>query len=231
VKLDLGCGRNCAPGYEGVDIAPLPGVKHVHNLLSFPWPFEPGAVAGIRCSHLIEHLPTLFWTPGSLFGGGDWTRRLTPYQVDATSVDLLLKFFDECGRILAPGGTLLVECPQVHNHRAFQDSTHRRFLVPEFFFYLSAVWRKEMGLEHGAYGISCDFSLKVDHTFPKVPSKEAEMLMRTQQGRRILLERDRERWNVTEDLRVTLVKVDPAEVPAEASKDDVFVMPPVGGPS
>ena len=222
-RLDLACGVHCAPGFEGVDISPCHAdVKHVVDLMAFPWPWADQSVSELRCVHYIEHVGAGYWTPRvSDPRVGD----VTPFQRGHLSVDLLMKFFAECHRVLEPGGVLTVECPQAHNNRAYQDPTHRRFIVPETFFYLSAEWRRQMGLEHGSYGVSCDFSFSIDHTFPEAPSKEIEMLMRTQGGRQIVASRDRERWNVTEDLRVRLVKMaaaaGPVPSPTASSGDEM----------
>ncbi len=167
LKLDLACGRSCQPGFEGVDVAPLPGVKYVHNLLSFPYPFADGSVSEIHCSHFVEHLPMLFWTPRNermgrvSIGAPEWIERLTPYQVDETSVELLMKFFQELWRILAPNGKVTILCPQAQNVRAYQDPSHRRFIVPTTFLYLDRDWRAANGLEHGAYSGSDAMDFKM----------------------------------------------------------------------
>ena len=187
LKLDFACGEHCTPGYEGVDIAPCkgseikdekgnvtgrhPDVRHVHNLLSFPWPFDDESVESIACSHFVEHLPMLFFTApkNGASSAQSWEECLTPYQVDDTSVELFMKFFSECYRILAPGGEMTIQTPQAHNDRAFQDPSHRRFLVPASYLYLDAEWRRLNGLEHAAYGVECDFPISlafVQHTFP-----------------------------------------------------------------
>ena len=57
MRLDLGCGPNPEPGYEGVDIHP--DAQHVVDLQAFPWPFPDDSVTAARSSHLVEHLPDL----------------------------------------------------------------------------------------------------------------------------------------------------------------------------
>lgn len=203
VRLDVACGANCVPGFEGLDIAPLPGVKHVHNVLSFPWPFADESVDEVWCSHFIEHLPMLLWTPGY----ANWQDALSPFQKTDRSVDLFLKFFDEVHRILKPGGKATFVCPQAKNDRAFQDPTHRRFIVPASFFYLDARWRKLNGLEHAAYGVSCDFPMdgpegaKIEPTWNPEQRTKIEGLHRD-----AILADMKHYWNYTEDLRADLVK-------------------------
>jgi hypothetical protein len=143
-KLDLACGENCAEGYEGVDEAALPGVVHVVDLFKFPWPFDDNSVAEIRCSHFIEHVPCDYVT------------------VNGKRKDALFAFFDECYRILIPGGHMHVLCPAARNDRAFQDPTHRRFIVAQTFLYLSREARQGMKLSH--YNAECDFGMNVNPT-------------------------------------------------------------------
>ena len=153
-KLDLACGASKAEGFEGADIASLPGVDHVFDIFQFPWPFADASFDEVRSSHFIEHIPHAFYTPNPRFAIG---QNLTAMAEGPHSVELFLKFFDECFRILKPGGSLHVLCPHGHSDRIFQDPTHRRVIVHATFDYLDRDWRKANGLEHAAYGVSCHF--------------------------------------------------------------------------
>jgi hypothetical protein len=75
-------------------------------------------------------------------------------------VDLLFRFFDEAYRILAPDGWMDVITPCARNNRAFQDPTHRRFIVAETFLYLARKFRDLNKLDH--YGVTCDFGVDVN---------------------------------------------------------------------
>lgn len=55
--LDVGCGDAKVNGAIGMDIAPLEGVDIVHNLTSYPWPFEDETFDEIYMLNIIEHLP------------------------------------------------------------------------------------------------------------------------------------------------------------------------------
>src|SRR2546422_11352113 len=57
--LDIGCGRNKAPGAIGIDKIALPGVDIVHDLNSFPYPFGDSSFDEIYATHVIEHLDTI----------------------------------------------------------------------------------------------------------------------------------------------------------------------------
>lgn len=153
LKLDLGSGQSPRDGFEGVDIAKAPGVTHVLNLWQFPWPWADNSVDELHCSHFVEHIPMEYV--------GD--AHTTPGKVNPhLGKDLLFAFFDECFRILKPEGTMTVIVPAARSNRAFQDPTHRRFIVAETFCYLSEEWRKGNRLDH--YGVKCNFIGNVTHT-------------------------------------------------------------------
>lgn len=225
MKLDLACGANCAEDFEGVDIAKVnEKVKHQANLLAFPWPFADESVDEIRCSHFIEHLDMLFFTPpGSIRSDGYCTKlrddptwrfedALTAVQVSDRSVDLFLKFFDECWRILKPGGTLSVSCPHGHSDRAFQDPSHRRFIVTDTWAYLDRDWRKANGLEHGAYGVQCHFPFARRQLFGrKSPEQERELAGMTPVTQDQTVARW---WNMISDFHAVLTK-EPTPVPIQ----------------
>jgi Glycosyltransferase like family len=223
-RVDIGCGECPADGHEGMDVADLPVVKHVHNINNFPWPFEPGSLAGINCSHVVEHIYELFWhpepvapicmPPGADPDEYEWTRHLTAFQVDGRSVCLFMKFFDEVHRVLAPGGTAKIQVPHGRSSRAFQDPTHRRFLQEaSFLLYLNKEWRRKSGLMHGAYGVECDFEINYTHlirdwNFVRSIGPESD-----EDFQPWIAERLRAFWDVADDLDVTLTK----RVPAAAS--------------
>jgi hypothetical protein len=144
LKLDLACGQSCREGFEGVDL--WPGAKHVVNLMKFPWPWADRSVDELHCSHFVEHLPMIYVTPRGEF-------RAVPEGPE--DKDLFFAFFDECHRLLKPGGLMTVIVPALRSNRAFQDPTHRRFLPSEAFLYLNREWREANRLDH--YGVSCDF--------------------------------------------------------------------------
>jgi hypothetical protein len=130
LKLDLGCGLNVREGFEGVDFVAGPGVKHVVDLLKFPWPFEDASVEEASCAHFFEHVPG----------------KLRP------------KFMDELYRILVPEGKATIVCPYHSSVRAIQDYTHEwPPIAAETFLYFNKGWREQNKLTHGFYDMKCDF--------------------------------------------------------------------------
>lgn len=117
--------------------------------------------------------------------------------------DLFFAFFDECWRILEktsnpaqPAGVMTVLCPCARSNRAFQDPTHRRFIVAETFLYLNRDWRKLNKLDH--YRVDCHFGIDV---VPIIPT-ELSLLHPEAQQRRF-----NENWNTVMDWQARLVAV------------------------
>jgi predicted SAM-dependent methyltransferase len=150
LRLDLAAGQSPREGFEGVDI--WEQSQHVVNLLRFPWPFATSSVDELHCSHFIEHIPMEY-----VDDEGNYVPAGTP-----GAKDLLFKFFDECWRVMKPDAWLTVVTPCARNNRAFQDPTHRRFIVAETFLYLFADWRKANKLDH--YNVDCNFGGDVNPT-------------------------------------------------------------------
>lgn len=157
LKLDLAAGQRPREGFEGVDI--WPQSKHVVDLTKYPWPFADNCAEELHCSHYMEHVPAREIEDRDLVKVDSLTDR-----INFLGKDHLFAFFDECYRILAPGGTMRVIVPALRNNRAFQDPTHRRFIPAETFLYFSAEWRKINMLDH--YRADCNFGVNVVPTVP-----------------------------------------------------------------
>lgn len=155
LKLDLACGQNPKEGFEGVDLYAA-NAKHKVDLFKFPFPWEDSSVSEIHCSHFIEHLPCREVEERDLAlpAGLDPAQHAELHR-ELIGKDFLFAFFDECYRILRPEGKMMVICPAASGDRAFQDPTHRRFIVQATFFYLWRQWRSDNGLSH--YRVNCNF--------------------------------------------------------------------------
>ncbi len=129
IKLDLGCGRSCQPGFIGVDLyADEAQIKH--DLFKFPFPFKPESVDEIHCSHFIEHIPQEKRWP----------------------------FFEECWRMLKPDGIMKITVPNWKSERSYGDMTHQWPPVTAmFFWYLNKGWREANKLTYGPYDIKANF--------------------------------------------------------------------------
>lgn len=134
MKLDLGCGKNKRPGFEGVDAIAFEGVDHVCDLTQSPWPWADASVEEAHASHFVEHLTA-------------------PQRV---------AFVNELYRVLIPGGACQIIVPHWASCRAYGDMTHQWPPVSEFwFFYLNKDWRAinapHGDSQHVPGGYSCDF--------------------------------------------------------------------------
>lgn len=180
LKLDFGCGMAPEEGHEGVDIRPGCG-KHLVNLFQFPFSWQDSSVAEINANHFVEHIPAR---------DVDTRDNCDPAFVGR---DYFLAFFDECYRILVPGGKMIVKVPCSRSDRAFQDPTHRRFINQYTFSYLNAKMRTELGVSH--YQVSCDFDSVV------VPIGPSEFALYCDEVR---ANRFNSHWNAVLDIHATL---------------------------
>lgn len=168
-KLDLACGQRPQAGFEGLDI--FEGAQHRWNLAAYPWRLTKRDASGVaigteaiadssilelHCSHYIEHIPMEY-----VDDAGEPVRFGTPGARDS-----LFRFFDECYRILIPGGHATIVCPANRSDRADWDPTHRRRIAQMTFGYLWIEWRKANALDH--YNIQCNFAAQVGFTQDKV---------------------------------------------------------------
>lgn len=139
LKLDLGCGQRCQPGFTGVDLYGDPAIKF--DLMTFPWTFaEDDSVDEVWCSHFFEHVPG-------------------PTRIP---------FMDELWRIMKIGAKATFITPYWSSMRAVQDPTHAWPPVCEAsYLYFDRNWREQNMLTH--YLGKCNFSFGYGHiTQPEV---------------------------------------------------------------
>lgn len=201
LKIDLACGQSPREGFDGADISPCKEVKHVLNLWQFPWPWATSSVAELHCSHHIEHIPMCYIRPqtytaqdGTLMSTGSAKYAEAPDCPGCK--DLFVAFMDECYRVLKPNGKLTIICPNARSNRAFQDPTHRRFIVAESFGYFNKKWRDDNKLDH--YGIESNFEISVN----PIISQDMTLLHPEAQARQFNMN-----WNVVHDWHAVLTAV------------------------
>lgn len=136
-RLDLGCGKNPAPGFVGVDSRDF-GQEIVADLRK-PWPFQSNSVEEVNCSHFVEHL---------------------------TACERI-HFSNELYRILVPGGKAQVVVPHWNSPRAYGDLTHQWPPITEWWFlYLNKGWRESQAPHNDEYTcdfeITYGYSLRAD---------------------------------------------------------------------
>jgi hypothetical protein len=143
VRLDLECGQSPRERFQGVD--QFAQAEHRVNLLRFPWPWETGSVDEIHCSHFVEQIPTTYFGP---------VGKYSDVPRSAKDKDIFFAFFDECWRILRPGGLMSVILPTFSSNRVFQDPAHRRCVPVETLLFLGREWRELDRFGH--YRVACD---------------------------------------------------------------------------
>jgi predicted SAM-dependent methyltransferase len=103
--LDLGCGNRKKEGAIGVDINPDTNADVVHDLNTFPYPFDDSMFEEIYADNVIEHL------------------------------DSVLKVMEEIHRISKPSARIVIKIPYFRSRYAFIDPTHKHYLTVESFSY------------------------------------------------------------------------------------------------
>ena len=103
--LDLGCGNKKRSGAIGVDFNERTDADIVHNLNSFPYPFDDASFDEIYLDNTLEHL------------------------------DDVLGVMEEVHRICKPGGMVKVIVPYFRSIWASIDPTHKHFFTVESFAY------------------------------------------------------------------------------------------------
>lgn len=136
LRINLGAGEDLQAGWTNVDMIELPGIDVVHNLIHFPYPFEDSSAIEMKAVDVIEHLPT--------------------YIGEAHGV---IKFLEECHRILKPGGTLFLQTPGWKAEFLWIDPTHvRGFDIQSMDFFDPST---HFGKTTGFYS-KCKFSVRAE---------------------------------------------------------------------
>jgi len=96
ILLNLGAGNDIKDGYINHDIVDLSGIDVVHNLNSYPWPWDDNSVDEIIAFDLLEHL------------------------------DDFILVMEELYRVMKPEGVLHIKVPYWNSAFTYMDPTHKR---------------------------------------------------------------------------------------------------------
>jgi len=176
-RVDLACGQQKEKGWIGIDRQEIDGVDTVHDLLTFPWPFEDNSIYEMRCAHFVEHIPH------QLFSDGVWNGK-----------DGLVQFMEEVYRCLQPLGTITIIVPYYTSVRAWQDPTHCRAMTDITFNYFCKKQAQGALVDH--YTGKCDFEM-----LSKQLSVNSEFQPKSEEAKRWAM---RHYWNVVDDMQVVL---------------------------
>ena len=99
--LDVGCGSAKYPGAVGLDISPDTDADVVHDLDTFPYPFDDASFDQVLMQDVLEHVAE-------------------PLEVIA-----------ELQRVCTPGARIHVRTPHFSSVLAYSDPTHRHYFSAE----------------------------------------------------------------------------------------------------
>lgn len=134
MKINLGAGSEpeLTEGWVNVDWKAIKGIDVVHNLLTFPWPFEDSVADEIKAIDVLEHMPSF------VYGNHVDDPESTP-----------IKFIEECHRLLSSGGKLFITVPHWQSKNLWIDPTHVRGYDEQSFDYFDP--DKFLGQAYGYY--------------------------------------------------------------------------------
>ena len=153
---------------EGFVGVDIAGTPDIHaDLEKFPWTFaETESVDALRCSHYIEHTKDI------------------------------IRFMEECWRILKVGAPFEIIAPYYTSARAWQDPTHRQAICEATFLYYNKKWMVDNKLEH--YGIKANFDFNFGYLL------DGAWANRNDEAKAFAI---RHYWNVVSDVMVTCIKL------------------------
>lgn len=137
LRINLGAGTDRFEGFVNVDHIDLPSIDVVHNLMSFPYPFEDESAVEIRAVDVLEHLDH--------------------YTADGRPS--VIAFIEECHRILKPGGELFIQTPRYDAEFLWLDPSHVRGFHEQSFDFFDPT--KHYGQTTGFYS-KAKFSVRAE---------------------------------------------------------------------
>lgn len=120
--LNLGSGYDIRPAAEGwvnMDGFYAPAGVIKHDFVRTPWPFPDGHFDLVYCSHVLEHIPTIF------------------RERDGVMRDVFFDVMEEIHRVLKPGGVLHLKVPWGGSDTGYANPQHYRQWHDNWFNYFS----------------------------------------------------------------------------------------------
>ncbi len=102
IRLNLGCGYNKLAGFQNVDVAGNPDVRH--DLESIPWPWADDSISEIVLNHVLEHL--------------------------GKSTEKYIDIIKEIYRVCIGGALVRITVPHPRHDHFLDDPTHVRAVTP-----------------------------------------------------------------------------------------------------
>jgi hypothetical protein len=187
VKLNLGCGFNKPEGYLHVDMFEKCQPDIIHNLESFPYPFEDNSIEEILFNHSLEHIgqqPSVF-----------------------------LKVIQEVYRISKNGAIININVPHPRHDDFISDPTHVRpitsLTLQLFDLELNLQWQ-EMKAANSPLAIYMGVNLKLLSTKITLEPVYMQLLDSKKINHDQIAVLIRERNNVAKEFQFTLQVIKPS---------------------
>jgi hypothetical protein len=142
IFLEVGCGVYKPKGAIGMDVRDIEGVDIVHDMNQFPWPIPDDSCKQIAARHVLEHIPKSGTPPQIdalaklLIKKKVLTQREVDEHVGETHIfSYLMRFLEECWRVMVEDGQLLIVVPYAGSIGFNQDPTHASPISESLFFY------------------------------------------------------------------------------------------------
>lgn len=181
MKLNLGCGFNKPDGFVHVDMFEECQPDVVHNLETFPYPFEESSVDEILLNHSLEHI--------------------------GQQSSVFLKIMQEIYRICRDEALIKINVPHPRHDNFIGDPTHVRAITPGtlslFDLELNKKWQ-QMKAANSPFAIYLGVNFKLLSTDIRVEQTYIDQLNQNQITREQLNVFISERNNVASEYRFTM---------------------------
>lgn len=188
MKLNLGCGFNKPDGYVHVDMFGECNPDIIHNLETFPYPFDDSSIDEILFNHSLEHIgqiPSVF-----------------------------LKVIQEVYRISKDGAIIKINVPHPRHDDFISDPTHVRPITPMtlqlFDLDLNLKWQ-EMKAANSPLAIYMGVNLKLISVNITLEPLYMQLLESQQINQEQIGELIKERNNVAKEFQFALQVVKPKQ--------------------
>ena len=181
MKLNLGCGFNKPDGFVHVDMFKECKPDIVHNLETFPYPFEESSVEEVLFNHSLEHI--------------------------GQQSSVFFKIIQEIYRICSNEALIQINVPHPRHDNFISDPTHVRAITPMtlqlFDLELNTQWQ-QMKAANSPFAIYLGVNFKLLSTKISVEQTYIDQLSQNKITNEELMMLIRERNNVATEYRFTL---------------------------
>lgn len=181
MKLNLGCGFNKPLGYVHVDMFKECDPDVLHDLETFPWPFENNSTDEMLLNHSLEHI--------------------------GQQSSVFLKIIQELYRISKNGATIQINVPHPRHDNFISDPTHVRTITPLtlqlFDLELNKYW-KSINAANTPFAIYLGVNFRLLNTEITLEKEYLDKLTAQQISNEEIMTLIKERNNIATEYRFTL---------------------------